>query len=651
MGTKAKPQQIRYDDAVLFLGKTAMLRVQNVGLTTSLDREEVKQIGFKDPIDYDADIGASMTFDTNSWGAIDGMAQLLARQPADTPVVNQCDAQGGTVGIADDPANFITMKSFKESRNRRVDVVMPVREGAYFERSWFIPGQRVTGFDFSYPVDGLATENFTTEVEEGPVRMFMGEYKDTRSERGVFLSGHACQFEDAGVDLDNEGLGLDQLVMGVSVNGEHFWRGGHYTFAVEAAYTVIVQKDGVNADVFSSGDRIQIIYCMLQSGADTGKRSTWADVLEASHPTADSDLDVDTPGLGKIKRGQVEAYFYNRHTPTFDDFADSDITAVSGTPTTVFNGNTNLSAVDTTYVDQQILFITGPNAGVYRLVSTYVGATRTITLTTALPNTPTVGDEFVLSSNAVSPHLGVRCQEVTPAADLTGEDLNELGETLPFATEIEDAVTVGVTFFESDLESYSELSGRPSSQWTDYKDDTKNLFQVPGTEETGTVDDVTPSASEFNGDDALSASDDHYNGMALRFTDGVNDGISRIIKDYVGASQLITLETPFPAAPANTDPFTILVDVLRAGTLSPDDFFRVVAGKGLDSFVVVWVYADKQKTTPLKKITLPKGKFTGNEPISLSIDGRNAIRYEFTFDDIFVTSEVDVSGTINSPFV
>ena len=649
MATIAKPYQVRAEDAILFLGKSAMLRVQNLGISGGFDREEVKQLGFVNPIDYDKDLGSSMTFDCNSWGTIDGLAQLLSRQPADTPVVNQCDAQGGAVGVADDPANYITMKSFRDSKNSRVDVAVPIREEALFQRSLYVPNQRVESFDFSYNVDGVSTENYTTAAEEGAYRIFMGKYKDLRVERATFVNAFTAIFEDATVDITNEKT--DYLVAGISVNGEQFWRGGHYTFTVSGspANNVCVKQDGVDASIMATGDRVVVMYVALQGGSASDLRVTWADVMEASHPTADSPLDVDSPGIGKIQRGQVELYYYNRHSPSYNDFADSDV--LTSASTVSFTGNTNLSSSNDVYIGRQLLFITGVNAGVYRTIATYTGLTKTITVAAgdALPAAPAIGDTFVISANAASPHLATRCQTANITGDLTGEPLYQLGETLPFSNDIEDGIGVSLSFLDSDMEEFAELSGRTSTEWTNYKDDTKNLFNVPGTEANGEVDGAATTTS-IVGDPGLSAAADYYNGMSLRFVTGVLAGEARTITDYSLNTRILTFTVPFSAIPSHQDRFNIDIDVLTAGVLSMDDFFRSVNSKPLDAAVVVDVYKDKQKTTLLKRITVPQMKLTSAEPTSLSIGGRNATQWGFTADDVFITSDSDGSGTINSPF-
>jgi hypothetical protein len=74
----------------------------------------------------------------------------------------------------------------------------------------------------------------------------------------------------------------------------------------------------------------------------------------------------------------------------------------------------------------------------------------------------------------------------------------------------------------------------------------------------GNVNDATPAAGTFDGDAALSTTDDFYNGSVLCFRDGTLVGIARRISDYVGSTRTFTFDDPFPVAPADQDNFIII---------------------------------------------------------------------------------------------
>ena len=77
----------------------------------------------------------------------------------------------------------------------------------------------------------------------------------------------------------------------------------------------------------------------------------------------------------------------------------------------------------------------------------------------------------------------------------------------------------------------------------------------------GNVSDSTPAAGDFDGNAALSATDDFYNNMLLVFTTGDLTGYVARINDYTGTSRNISLSASLPSAPGNGDEFCILAKV------------------------------------------------------------------------------------------
>jgi hypothetical protein len=74
---------------------------------------------------------------------------------------------------------------------------------------------------------------------------------------------------------------------------------------------------------------------------------------------------------------------------------------------------------------------------------------------------------------------------------------------------------------------------------------------------SGSVNDASPAAGDFDGDAGLSAVDDFYIGSYLAFTSGNLQGMWRRVTDYNGTSKNLSFAEPFPAAPADTDTFVI----------------------------------------------------------------------------------------------
>lgn len=91
-------------------------------------------------------------------------------------------------------------------------------------------------------------------------------------------------------------------------------------------------------------------------------------------------------------------------------------------------------------------------------------------------------------------------------------------------------------------------------------DVTARLYQVdePTVYISGTVSDAGPTATDFDGDSSLSATDDIYNNCWLGFLDGPNQGLARLIRDYTGASKNFAFTGDvFPGAPGNGNRFII----------------------------------------------------------------------------------------------
>jgi hypothetical protein len=74
----------------------------------------------------------------------------------------------------------------------------------------------------------------------------------------------------------------------------------------------------------------------------------------------------------------------------------------------------------------------------------------------------------------------------------------------------------------------------------------------------GYVDDSSPTTESFNGNTALSSTDNFYNGGIIVFVSGSLKGIARKVGNYIGATRNFTLSNPMPAVPSNGDRFRFL---------------------------------------------------------------------------------------------
>ena len=86
---------------------------------------------------------------------------------------------------------------------------------------------------------------------------------------------------------------------------------------------------------------------------------------------------------------------------------------------------------------------------------------------------------------------------------------------------------------------------------------------------TGEVNDAGATTTVFIVDGFTEATDNHFNGQVITFTSGANLGESRVIDDYTGATQTITLGEALTDAPADNDDFIISPgSVAIGGTLA-----------------------------------------------------------------------------------
>lgn len=100
-----------------------------------------------------------------------------------------------------------------------------------------------------------------------------------------------------------------------------------------------------------------------------------------------------------------------------------------------------------------------------------------------------------------------------------------------------------------------------------------NVTGASSAGETGAASGVG-SATIFETN--LTAENDYFNGMTIRFTSGANNGERQTITDYALANGAVTVGTAFTAAPAAADTFIIEPSTTRFQTdlVAVDDFYN-----------------------------------------------------------------------------
>ncbi len=178
-----------------------------------------------------------------------------------------------------------------------------------------------------------------------------------------------------------------------------------------AASTLVIRAAASAVDDFYNGQQIEIVRGtgagQVRSITDyTGASKTCAiDRAWITNPDNTSvyiikgqGASLATDGLPNVNVAQISnnsaaavalAYLYKAG---FDMGSVND----AGATTTVWIGDSGLSAIDDFYNGAQLVFVSGALAGVMERVSDYVGATRTFTMDHAFPASPANADQFVI---------------------------------------------------------------------------------------------------------------------------------------------------------------------------------------------------------------------------------------------------------------
>lgn len=175
-------------------------------------------------------------------------------------------------------------------------------------------------------------------------------------------------------------------------------------------------------------------------------------------------------------------------------------------------------------------------------------------------NPPTRGQQYVFYVSLVSQsdQKVFQANPTLAAGDVKvskdGGSLSNLGTLPTVAPASGKLVKVTLSASEMDADNVAVVfSDAAGDEWCDLTID----VQPTGLVIAGTVSDAGPTAGEFD-TDLSEATDDHFNGAFIVFTDGVLQGQSRKISDYDGTAKNISVASNFTEAPGNGDPFVIL---------------------------------------------------------------------------------------------
>jgi len=240
-------------------------RLQSGNWDQEVTEEDIEEIGHDGIVEtiIDPNIPTSLTLNTNDWGSVDFLCQLI-----------------GDDGSAYDPAgaqNEFTVKS-SDVKYQKSDFLVRVRDNdtGNLDRSVWIPSAVLDSINWSYSVDGAATENFTFTGNTD--RHYFGEFKDAAVDIGTYASSSTFTTNQ------DPGATPDFVLLYISVNGTVYGAAG----STWTTSTTVVDISGSSTGIpdLVSGDRLRVLYY----------RDTASDVF----------TELDSSEIGAIKGSYVE---------------------------------------------------------------------------------------------------------------------------------------------------------------------------------------------------------------------------------------------------------------------------------------------------------------------------------------------------------
>jgi len=230
-------------------------------------------------------------------------------------------------------------------------------------------------------------------------------------------------------------------------------------------------------------------------------------------------------------------------------------TTATGTPTTTEIVLVAGSSVDDYYNDSTLRVLSGTGVGQARIVTDYVGSTKTCTFDEAFITAASSGDAVAISMDHVHSVSQIQSGLATEAKQdiidtnvdsilvdtaeigTAGAGLTNIG-TIATCTTVTNEVTADVTKIGGDATAATNLSASALG-----------IETGAATATTLTTTTMSTNLSE--------TTDDHYIGRIIVWTSGVLANQATDITDYTGSSKLLTF-TATTEAPSDTDTFVIV---------------------------------------------------------------------------------------------
>jgi len=259
-------------DKLFYFDRYVVTRLQSGNWEQDVSDEDIEEIGNSGIVEtiIDPIIPTPVSMSCHDWGATDPIAQVFG---------NDSDLSANTTGYSASAGRNSYSVSSEDLRHQNTDIVVRVadHDTGNLERTVWIPNCRIDSINWSYSVDGNATEDFSFTGDTD--RHFFGKYKEAMIDIGTVATD-----EDDHFDVNTDESTSTYTGLYVTINGDIYDFSGNFTWS-----GTVVTKSGTPTDTLptlATGDRVRLFY----------------------YKTTPSDTftELDTSGIGALKGAYIE---------------------------------------------------------------------------------------------------------------------------------------------------------------------------------------------------------------------------------------------------------------------------------------------------------------------------------------------------------
>lgn len=390
-----------YPGECLFVDDVRILRAQTFGASSTLNSDDVHELGNKDIVDsLDAVPTVAITLDTYEYATLNNECLLANKDPNTTRFVELADYESAKVDMY---APIIQGADYGKTNAHAAAGTLTIYRTMYIEDAY------VTAINHTYNVTGIAAENYTLESDNK--HWFWGDQASVIVNEFTIATGET----DYNL-LDDGGGGVDGVLASGATGG-----------------VLGTQQDDGSYTLGTDADKARIVEVYTSAGVFVQNLLWETNVTDATIPTADTNFVVFQES--SVNPGGKKGGAKIRMT-----------TAAA----TALNGNT--LKVRYTAADKGAYFTPDPD----QIAGLRHGQAQVYLATS-------INDSFGVKKVQLSTsELYWRLQSATANATLGREALSELGHFLPYARPLTFPIPVTVTVesIDADTELFAQLSGK-----------------------------------------------------------------------------------------------------------------------------------------------------------------------------------------------